>query len=134
MLPEPGSPGDWLRHAKSDLALARHAPGGDVMAETLCFHAQQAVEKSIKAVLVRSGIAFPKTHSIERLVGLLPVAVPVSADLLAAEWLTVYATILRYPGAQGTVSEERLREALQLAKAVVRWAEGIIGVPPRPKP
>jgi len=96
MLPEPGSPADWLRHAKSDLALARQAPSGDVLAETLCFHAQQAVEKSIKAVLISVGIAFPKAHSIERLVGMLPTAVSRGPDLLAAEWLTVYATILRY--------------------------------------
>ncbi len=130
MLPEPGSPGDWIHYAKSDLALARHAPGGDVMTEALCFHAQQAVEKSIKAVLVWSGITFPKTHSIERLIGLLPASVPTSADLLAAEWLTAYTTLLRYPGAQGTVSEERLHEALRLADAVLRWAERIVGAAP----
>jgi HEPN domain-containing protein len=126
MLPEPGSPADWLRHAKSDLALARQAPSGDVLAETLCFHAQQAVEKSIKAVLISVGIAFPEAHSIERLVGMLPTAVSRGPDLLAAEWLTVYATILRYPGAQETVSEERLREAQRLAEAVLRWAEGTV--------
>ena len=46
--PQPGSPDDWLRHARSDLALARSRKGRDVLYEHLCFHAQQAAEKAIK--------------------------------------------------------------------------------------
>ena len=34
---------------------------------TACFHAQQAVEKSLKALLTSWGIAFPKTHDLTRL-------------------------------------------------------------------
>jgi HEPN domain-containing protein len=56
MSPEPGSPAAWLRYARSDLALARVPARGEVLLESLCFHAQQAVEKSLKAVLVGRGI------------------------------------------------------------------------------
>jgi len=60
----PGGGEDWLRHARSDLALASAVgPVGDILAETLCFHAQQAAEKALKAVLVHVGIEFPRTHS-----------------------------------------------------------------------
>lgn len=59
--PLPGSPEDWLRHAKSDLALARQRHAPDILLTTLCFHTQQAVEKGIKAVLVQRGIVFPCT-------------------------------------------------------------------------
>ena len=46
----PGGGEDWLRHARSDLALASAVgPVGDILAETLCFHAQQAAEKALKA-------------------------------------------------------------------------------------
>ena len=38
----PGSPADWLRHAYSDLALARIVPVPQILLEQLCFHAQQA--------------------------------------------------------------------------------------------
>src|SRR5687768_7678744 len=52
----PGSPEDWLRYAKADLALARvPLPVGGLYA-LLCFHTQQAVEKSLKAVLIHHGI------------------------------------------------------------------------------
>ena len=46
----PGSPEDWLARAIGDLALARvPLPEGGYY-EDLCFHAQQAAEKAIKAV------------------------------------------------------------------------------------
>jgi len=134
MLPEPGSAEDWMRYARSDLAVAQHSRAEGVLLEMLCFHAQQAAEKGIKAVLVSLGLTFPKTHSIARLVDLLPQSVGVAPELRAADQLTFYATELRYPGKQEPVAEKEFREALRLAEAVVRWAEGIIGVPPRPKP
>ena len=42
MLPkavEPGEPGDWLRHAWSDLDLARVGQNSRILLEDLCFHA-----------------------------------------------------------------------------------------------
>jgi len=53
MPPEAGSPRDWLRLAKADLAIARLELPPDGLLELLCFHAQQAAEKSIKAVLLQ---------------------------------------------------------------------------------
>jgi HEPN domain-containing protein len=50
MLPkeiEPGEPGDWLRHAWSDLELARTRRNSKILLEDLCFHAQQATEKAL---------------------------------------------------------------------------------------
>jgi HEPN domain-containing protein len=54
----PGSPQEWLAHAQGDLALAgaplRH--GG--FYEDLCFHAQQAAEKTLKAIYLDRGWTF----------------------------------------------------------------------------
>ena len=68
---EVGTPADWLSLAKADLVHASQPlpPGG--LYSYLCFHAQQAVEKSIKAVLVHHGIDFPKTHNLQVLIDLL---------------------------------------------------------------
>lgn len=44
-------PRTWLLHARSDLNLAS-SRFPEVLYEQLCFHAQQAAEKSIKAVLI----------------------------------------------------------------------------------
>lgn len=64
----PGSPQEWLNHAKRDLRLA-HLAATDklVRREQACFHAQQAAEKAIKAVLVLGEIEFPLIHDIEGL-------------------------------------------------------------------
>ena len=71
MRPEPGSPADWLRHAHSDLAMARHNPDDWILFESLCFHAQQAVEKALKALMISQGLAVPRTHNLSVLLALL---------------------------------------------------------------
>jgi len=42
----------WLARAKSNLALSKNKTFEDVFYEDLCFQAQQAVEKALKALLV----------------------------------------------------------------------------------
>lgn len=123
-----GSPEDWLRHAKADLALATSPLPKDGLYNTLCFHAQQAAEKSIKAVLIFRGIEFPKVHSLTRLIDLLPGDIIRTADLLESARLTVYATVFRYPGEEDEpdVPGDKYQEALRLAKIVFKWASEII--------
>jgi hypothetical protein len=61
----PSSPKEWLAHAESDLNLARLAKDRDnVLPEQVCFHAQQAAEKALKAVLLHHKIEFPFIHDI----------------------------------------------------------------------
>ena len=55
-----GTPGEWLRRAKGNLALAKQRKPRDAYWEDLCFEAEQAVEKALKAVLRSRGIDFPK--------------------------------------------------------------------------
>ena len=122
--PIPGSPEDWLRHAKSDLALARQRHVPDILLTTLCFHTQQTVEKSIKAVLVQRGIVFPYTHDLARLITLVQDArLPWPDDLNAAAALTEYAVGSRYPGPGGEIADTEYQQALTLAQRVLDWAE-----------
>lgn len=126
MPPDPGSPEDWLRHARSDYVLAQTPAGGDILLETLCFHAQQAVEKSLKAVLVSKGIPPPVTHNLKSLVERLPPSLTLPADVTDAVDLTDYAVTARYPGSYEEISLEEYQRAIRLAKSVTRWAESII--------
>ncbi len=128
----PGSPEDWIRYAKADLALARVPLPQGGLYELLCFHAQQAAEKGLKAVLVRYRVEFPKTHILERLVDLLPAEIARTPELYQAARLSIYATVSRYPGDIESVDEEEYREAVRLAEAVVAWAESIIAAPSNP--
>lgn len=119
-------PLEWLRHANSDLQLARigHAPG--VMLEGLCFHAQQATEKAIKALLVQKGVEFGKTHNIDVLLELIPPDISIPPAVEESVALTRYAVETRYPGTYDDVIEEDYAQALKLAEVVVEWAKGIL--------
>lgn len=122
----PGAPSDWLRYAFSDLELARLGQQPNVLLEGLCFHAQQAAEKALKAVPISKAIAPPKTHNIRILLDLLPQDVAPPPEVEDAASLTDYAVIGRYPGDLEAIDEEEYRQTIQLAQTVVLWAQGII--------
>ena len=124
--PEPGSAKDWLRRAKSDLALSGVPRPPEVMYNELCFHAQQAVEKSLKAVLITEHIEFRRVHHIGYLLGLLPQEIPPPPEAVEAVTLTSYAVTTRYPGDYEEITKEMYQEAVHIARDIVRWAEQII--------
>lgn len=120
---EPDNPREWLNRARSNLLLAQVLLP-DVYLEDLCFDAQQAAEKAIKAVLLAHQIEFPYIHDLARLLTLVeqageqfPEAVRVSAGL------TRYAVAARYPGAIEAVTPDEHQQAIATAAAVVTWAE-----------
>lgn len=116
--------------ANSDLALARITKPSDALWEDLCFHAQQAAEKALKAVLVARAIEFPKSHDVRLLADLLRGAgLAMSPEVLEAATLTPYGTVTRYPGLHERVTEERYRKAVDLAAVVVAWAQEMIDGP-----
>lgn len=61
------------------------------------YHCQQAAEKLVKAVLVEARVAFPKTHDIGALTGLLAENHPLKANLASLARLTPYGVAYRYP-------------------------------------
>lgn len=126
-LPEPGSPADWLRHARSDFILAESAPPSGVLLEALCFHAQQATEKALKGVLIHFGVEPPYIHNIARLLVLLEPYQTVPGDVKAAAVLTPYAAFNRYPGDAVIIKPETWQEAVTHARAALEWAEALIG-------
>jgi HEPN domain-containing protein len=125
--PIPGSAADWLARAKGDLALARVSLPEGGFYEDLCFHAQQAAEKALKAVHVSRGWPFRYIHDLEELiVGLQHHGLAVPEEILTSVILTSYASEARYPGIGDPVTKEEHAEAIALAEAVLRWTTGII--------
>lgn len=99
----------WLADAHADLANARslsaHRDEGTTPFAS-AFHAQQAVEKGVKALLVWHAVDFPPRHDL----GLLLDLVPAGATMreLNVRGLTVYEVEQRY--AAGTSSPMELIE------------------------
>ena len=118
----PDDPREWMNRAKSSLAIAKSRIP-DVYLEDLCFKAQQAAEKAIKAVMIKRGVDFPYVHDLARLLTLLKEADESIPDVVGqARKLSRFATVTRYPMDQA-VTEQHYLEALATAEAVIRWAE-----------
>lgn len=119
---------DWLKRARSSLERAKMGKVSQgILYEDLCFDAQQAVEKSLKAMLVKLNQSFPKTHSIGILLKLIKEAgVEIPENINQAKLLTAYAVDTRYPGDYEPVNKEEYKEALKIAEDVFKWLDNII--------
>jgi HEPN domain-containing protein len=86
----------WLRKAESDI-LAMDASLGAGAYDAACFHAQQAVEKLLKAFLIYSGLPLIHTHNLEKLLDQCASVEPAFRDLVeVVAPLTPYAVEVRY--------------------------------------
>ena len=95
-----------------------------VYLEDLCFDAQQAAEKAIKAVLLHQIVPFPYTHELSDLLTLVERGdEPVPQTVKEAVRLTPFAAEARYPGPQEPVTRNEYESAVATAEAVIRWAE-----------
>ncbi len=108
----------WVQKAENDLTAAGHELklGQRCPTDTVCFHAQQCIEKYSKALLVWNRVDFPKTHDLNALARLMPD--PLLA-MLADEQrrrLTEYATVLRYPGDYEPIPLTEARQAVGMAR------------------
>jgi HEPN domain-containing protein len=112
----PGSAANWLARARSSLALAKVPKPNECLWEDLCFHAQQAAEKALKAVLVHRGLTFRFVHDLNELLSDVQAGgVSVPDRLRSAGTLNEFAVMTRYPGPCEAVGESDYRRAVELA-------------------
>ena len=134
----------WLEKAEHDLITARHTLAvSDGPTDTPSFHAQQAMEKSLKGLLTAHDAAFTKTHD---LMPLLDMAAPFLPGL--EKWresfakTTGYSVEVRYPGDWIDPDRADVESALTDAENVTRIVKqhilaqvnGALDVPPDKAP
>lgn len=107
----------WVGHANDDMRVARHTLTlpDECPYRLVAYHAQQCVEKYLKAYLVLRGIDFPFTHNIARLLELCSEQSTWADELKDAEELTPFAITARYPGDDEPVSDVEARRAVDIA-------------------
>ncbi|MCY3905167.1 MAG: HEPN domain-containing protein [Caldilineaceae bacterium] len=89
----------WLRFATENLDAAQRMLADRSSAPRhVCWHAQQAAERALKAALAPEGIDFPFTHDLNALRNLLPASWTVRAEHVDMAELTEWAVQARYPG------------------------------------
>jgi HEPN domain-containing protein/predicted nucleotidyltransferase len=125
-----GLPHTWLAHARSDLASARTLRANpDVLPEQAGFHAQQAVEKAVKAVLLARNVDIPYTHDLGDLVDEVTsrgIAVP--TEVTEAKALTRYAIEMRYPNPEEVTGAD-VDDAIRIAETTLAWATPLVPLP-----
>lgn len=111
------------RKAKEDATAVREfAANSEISDGIIGFHAQQAVEKWLKAAMALHGVSQARIHDIGRLLQLLEnedIELPANADRL--DELTIYAVPLRYDDLLDAEPLDR-DDTVQLVDAVEAWA------------
>ena len=119
----PDDPREWMNRARSSLAMARSRVPNTYL-EDLCFQAQQAAEKSIKALMIMRNVDFPYVHDIARLLVVLEASgESIPEEVRRASSLTRYAVATRYPGIEQPISEQQYTEAIKDAEVVIEWVD-----------
>lgn len=117
----------FLRLARADFdAFALLAASPQIRRAIAFFHAQQAVEKCLKAILIVRGVDLRRTHDLIELAGDIEeagVALPCSAEVLLS--LNPFAVELRYD--DQVVPLLTAEEATRIVTQVLAWADAKVG-------
>jgi HEPN domain-containing protein len=89
----------WLGKSDQHLRAARLVHEGGGPSAVACFLCQQAAETALKALLIVTGVPFPRTHDLVDLGRRLPqAAAPIAPPAEALARWSDYAVAPRYPG------------------------------------
>jgi HEPN domain-containing protein len=115
----------WVEKAEHDLRNAEHTLTlrEDCPFDTVCFHAQQCVEKYLKALLLIHSVDFPRTHDLRVLIQLVSMHRELGLEMSEVVALNRYTVEARYPGDWEPITREHAEEAVgmaQKARAAVR--------------
>ncbi|MGI8687655.1 MAG: HEPN domain-containing protein [Thermomicrobiales bacterium] len=109
----------WLAYAEADLRIARRLLTPPAEPDGVCYHAQQAAEKALKAALIFEQIEPPKIHSLDALRNLLPIRWTVRQAAPTLQDLSDWVAESRYPGNWPGATVADASAALVLAETVV---------------
>lgn len=115
------------RKASEDAVALRELAGNPEIADGIVgFHAQQAIEKWLKAVLADRGVTFEYTHDLRHLIGLVEAAgLDFPLDTPAVVMLTDFAVPLRYEDLLDAEPLDRAA-AVTLVDEVNAWARSVL--------
>jgi HEPN domain-containing protein len=126
---DPDDAGAWIAKAANDLLnIENNLRADEVPWDTLCFHAQQAAEKLLKALLVERGQIVPRTHDLSALIGLCAAAdFPVEAIQEDCQRLQPYAVLTRYPGSPFEPDDAEARLPAEAARRIYEAVQEMLG-------
>jgi len=124
-----GAVKEWTTKAEADFSTATRelraaeSPNFDAV----CFHAQQCVEKLMKALLIHLGIVPPRTHDLTELDRLLAAVCALwSWPVQELRFLTRASVDFRYPGE--SADREDATESLDIATRLRARLRALLGL------
>lgn len=117
-----------LSRARDDAhVVAQLAPDTNAADWIIGFHAQQAVEKAIKAVLASADVVFPRTHNIAMLLAMLrQTGIQPPNRCAFLERLTPFGVAARYDcGLDNSFTLDRDETEREIV-AVLGWSETLL--------
>ena len=109
---------EWIEKAEEDYNSAKWLQqASDPVHNSICFHAQQCIEKYLKAWLQEADVSVPRTHDLQALLAFIEPTLPAWS-----QWqpdfkrITEYAVDSRYPGDSATA--ENAHHAMQVCDRV----------------
>jgi HEPN domain-containing protein len=118
---------EWLHFAEMDLSSAEYLLGQRPLPiEIICFHCQQAAEKSLKGFLAGKNVRPPKTHNLLELCRLCTEnGLEVKTITSACDVLNNYSVQPRYPY-ELVIAPEDVPLAIKHARAILSFVRPLI--------
>jgi len=122
---------EWLKSSSFDLENISYIIEVEHLTGVVAFHAQQAIEKSLKAYLAYNEIDIPKTHKLQNLLGKVDIEFEVDDNIL--QLMDKLYIDSRYPGDLGLLpygqpTLEDAKEFYESAQTVFEKICRVIGV------
>jgi len=92
-------PAEWLKAAYADLRVIEHIVDDEFLTHIVAFHAQQTIEKSLKAILEYESKRVPRVHKLQNLISKIDRELPLDNEIL--EILDELYIDSRYPNDMG---------------------------------
>lgn len=96
---------EWLERALDDLQTMAALLNNEALTNIVAFHAQQAVEKALKAVIEEKALGFVRTHDLTRLHEIIAPSHRLITNLSMLDRLNAVYTESRYPGEIGLLPD-----------------------------
>jgi len=118
---------NWIYRAREDISVMDNLAkaGIEYYTSTICFHAQQAVEKYLKAFLIFHDVDFPRTHDVDFL---LLECRKIDKDNFEFDFksLTEFGVSVRYPDDFYVPGVDETNEYMNIAQEVAKAVEKLI--------
>lgn len=88
---------EWLKRAQDDLVVIEEISQNELLTNMVAFHAQQSVEKCLKAIVEEFELPFVKTHNLGNLLGQTKKVVSLAIDMDILKSLDRLYFDSRYP-------------------------------------